>query len=154
MNFTFINNLAMPHIAEQLTNNVANFLDNQSSAINWKNTAAPGKWNNKQIIGHLIDSAQINLQRFVRCTYEEKFKLIYYQEEWVQAQSYAEADINDLLKLWELVNLQIARVLANYPTDRWQINCDSNQDEPIYNTVEFIANEYVAHMLNHLNQLT
>jgi hypothetical protein len=153
MKFTLINKSTMPHIAEQITNIITDFLDNRSASINWQNTAAPGKWSNKQIIGHLIDSAHINLQRFVRCTYEEKFKLIYYQEEWVQAQHYAEADINNLLKLWELVNLQIARVLANYPADRWQITCDNNRGEPVYNTVEFIANDYVAHMVHHLNQL-
>jgi hypothetical protein len=101
----------------------------------------------------LIDSAHINLQRFVRCTYEERFKLIYYQEEWVQAQHYASADIDELLQLWQLVNKQIVRVLANYPAGRWQITCDNNKGEPVYNTVEFIASDYIAHMLHHLNQL-
>ena len=153
MKFTLINKPAMPHVAEQLTHTITDFLDNRSAGINWQNAPAPGKWSNKQIIGHLVDSAHINLQRFVRCTYEEKFKLIYYQEEWVQAQHYAEADIYNLLKLWELVNLQIARVLTNYPADRWQITCDNNRGEPVYNTVEFIANDYITHMVNHLNQL-
>jgi hypothetical protein len=143
----------MPTIADQLNNAVNNFLNHRSGEINWQNTPATGKWSNKQIIGHLIDSAQINLQRFVRCTYEENFKLIYFQNEWVEAQRYAEADMAELLTLWRLLNMQIIRVLANYPADRWQITCDNNRGEPVYNTVDFIANDYVAHLQHHLNQL-
>nr|WP_294943135.1 DinB family protein [uncultured Mucilaginibacter sp.] len=143
----------MNDIARQLDDAVTDFLNNRAAEANWQNITTPGKWNNKQIIGHLIDSAHINLQRFVRCTYEERFKLIYYQEEWVQAQHYADFDPQELLLLWKLVNKQIVRVLANYPTDRWQITCDNNRGEPVYNTVEFIANDYIAHMLHHLNQL-
>ncbi|OOQ62269.1 hypothetical protein BC343_00895 [Mucilaginibacter pedocola] len=138
---------------QQLQAAISDFLENRVAAINWQNVAAPGKWNNKQIIGHLVDSAQINLQRFVRCTYEDGFKLIYFQEEWVEAQRYAEADINELLSLWKLINLQVVRVLVNYPVDRWQATCDNNRGEPVYNTVEFIAKDYVAHMQHHLNQL-
>lgn len=143
----------MPTISQQLDGVVTEFIDNRSPHINWQNTALPGKWSNKDIIGHLIDSAHINLQRFVRCTYEERFKLIYYQEKWVKAQHYAEANIEEVLKLWELVNRQIVRVLTNYPADRWQITCDNNRGEPVYNTVEFIANDYIAHMQHHLDQL-
>jgi hypothetical protein len=143
----------MPNVAGQLDAAINHFLDKDAPWVDWQNTVPMGKWNNKQIIGHLIDSAHINLQRFVRCTYEERFKLIYYQEEWVQAQHYADADLQELLLLWKLVNKQIVRVLANYPADRWQVACDNNRGEPIYNTVAFIAEDYITHMQHHLNQL-
>lgn len=143
----------MPNVAGQLDAAIKYFLDNDAAGVDWQNTVPTGKWNNTQIIGHLIDSAHINLQRFVRCTYQERFKLIYYQEEWVQAQHYADADPQELLLLWKLVNKQIVRVLANYPADRWQVTCDNNRGEPIYNTVAFIAEDYIAHMQHHLNQL-
>jgi hypothetical protein len=143
----------MEETAHNLNIAIDDFLRNTSSSVNWENKAAPGKWTNKEIIGHLIDSAHINPQRFVRCTYEEAFKLIYFQEEWVQAQHYRDADLTNLLKLWELVNLQIVRVLQNYPADRTQIKCDNGHDEPSFNTVEFLANDYIVHMQHHLNQL-
>ncbi len=79
--------------------------------IDWDNKAAPDKWSRKEIMGHLIDSAQINLQRFVRCTYQEGFKLVYDQVEWVEAQHYQDEDINEILGLWRLLNFQIIRVL-------------------------------------------
>jgi hypothetical protein len=143
----------MKETAQKLTTAIDEFLTRKAQFINWETHAAPGKWTNKQIIGHLIDSAHINLQRFVRCTYEEGFKLIYFQEEWVIAQHYQGADISELLKLWELVNLQIARVLANYPAERVQIKCDNGRYEPSFNTVTFLAEDYIEHMQHHLKQL-
>jgi len=144
----------MKETAQKLTAAIDGFLTQKATSVNWENQAAPGKWTNKQIIGHLIDSAHINLQRFVRCTYEEGFKLIYFQEEWVMAQHYQDADITDLLKLWELVNRQIIRVLVNYPADRAQIKCDNGRYKPSFNTVAFLAEDYIEHMQHHLNQLS
>lgn len=143
----------MKDTALNLSNAIDDFLTHRAADVNWENNAAYGKWTNKEIMGHLVDSAQINLHRFVRCTYEEGFKLIYLQEEWVQAQHYCNADISDLLKLWELVNRQIVRVLENYPPERTQIKCDNGRDEPSLNTVEFLAADYIVHMQHHLNQL-
>src|ERR1700744_1106639 len=143
----------MNEIAAHLTNTVNNFLEHSPKPEDWAYKPASGKWSAKEIIGHLTDSAQINLQRFVRCTYEERFKLIYFQEEWVAAQRYQDADLDELLDLWRLLNKQIVRVLNNYPADRWQVTCDSNRGEPVYYTVEFLANDYIRHMQHHLNQI-
>ncbi|WP_170113606.1 DinB family protein [Mucilaginibacter yixingensis] len=115
--------------------------------LDWDLKPAPGKWSAKEVIGHLIDSAQINLHRFVRCTYEDSFSLIYLQDEWVATQHYQTADIEDLLQLWRLLNLQIQRVLDNYPTDRWLATCNNH-------TVEFISHDYLAHMVHHLKSIT
>jgi hypothetical protein len=101
----------------------------------------------------LCDSAQINLQRFVRCTYEEKFKLTYEQDEWVAAQHYQEMNVADLLQLWRLLNLQISRVLDNYPADRWQVQCDTSKKEIGLHPVEWLAQDYIDHLNHHLNQI-
>jgi hypothetical protein len=143
----------MIDIALKINNEVDTFLNTTSPNINWDNIPENGKWNNKEIIGHLIDSANVNLQRFVRCTYEDGFKLIYYQNEWVTAQHYKDVDATDLLQLWKLVNRQIARVLTNYPNDRISATCDTNRNGVTFNTVEFLANDYLPHMQHHLNQL-
>jgi hypothetical protein len=101
----------------------------------------------------LIDSAQINLQRFVRCTYEEGFKLTYEQVKWVEAAQYQKADINQLIYLWVLLNFQIVRVLENYPPDRLSARCDNSKHEPNLQTVEWLAADYVEHMLHHLKDI-
>jgi hypothetical protein len=130
------------------------FLKTGLDAIDWETKPSPEKWSKKEILGHLADSAQINLERFVRCTYEEKFKLIYWQNEWVAAKQYQQTDIKEILDLWLLINRQIIRVLTNYPPDRLQAKCDNSRDSVQLNTVEFIAADYVRHMQHHLGQVT
>src|SRR5471030_1981454 len=100
----------MKDTIRQLNEVIDGLIFSDTIPINWTYKSAPDKWSKKEIIGHLIDSAQINLQRFVRCTYEENFKLTYDQVEWVQAQQYNQANVSDLFGLWELLNMQIIRV--------------------------------------------
>ena len=108
----------MKETADQLNNVIHSFFESGPPTVDWTYKASAGKWSKKEIIGHLIDSAQVNLQRFVRCTYQENFKLVYAQVEWVQAQRYQEAEIGELLTLWQLLNIQIVRVLSAYPAER------------------------------------
>lgn len=136
----------MNEVTNKLTNTINQFIEHQSQDINWAHKPIPGKWSAKEVLGHLIDSAHINLQRFVRCNYESSFTLTYDQDEWVAAQHYDNADITELLTLWKLVNGRIITILNNYPTDRWQAVCNGH-------TVEFLANDYIDHMHHHLNQI-
>jgi hypothetical protein len=144
----------MEEVALELSEVINAFVNSTLESIDWSYKPSPEKWSAKETLGHLIDSAQINLQRFVRCTYEEKFKLIYYQDEWVSAQRYQETAINDLVGLWRLLNQQIVRVLANYPEDRLQAQCDTGKAAPSLHTVQWLASDYIVHMNHHLNQIS
>jgi hypothetical protein len=143
----------MNDVISQLTHTVTGFLLLRSQPIDWDTKSAPGKWSAKEIMGHLIDSAQINLQRFIRCTYEENFKLAYEQDAWVAVQHYQDADINELFDLWALLNKQIIRVLKNYPADRFGARCDNSKQEPNLQTVTWLVGDYVAHLQHHLKQI-
>jgi hypothetical protein len=143
-----------------MTDAISNLIEIIESVVNrnreqidWGFKPSPDKWSKKEIIGHLIDSAQINLQRFVRCTYEDNFKLVYAQEEWVAAQRYQEADIAELLALWRLLNRQIVRVLKSYPPDRVGAQCDNSKTGVNLHTVEWLAQDYVDHMNHHLGRI-
>ena len=138
---------------QQLNNAIDSFLKTDLQSINWDYKPAAEKWSKKEVIGHLIDSAQINLQRFVRCTYEENFKLVYEQVEWVNAQHYQSVEINELLSLWRSLNLQIIRVLKNYPQSRLQAQCDNGKITESFHTVEWLAKDYVVHLKHHLGQV-
>jgi hypothetical protein len=141
-------------MTEKLTNTINQFIKfANNQPIDWERKTSPKKWSNKEIIGHLTDSAQINLQRFVRCTYEENFKLIYEQDEWVKAQRYQDMEVADLLQLWRLLNLQIARVLDSYPVDRLHTKCDNNKKEVSLHTVEWLAQDYFEHLQHHLKHI-
>src|SRR5262245_46381642 len=61
---------------------------------------APGKWSPREVIGHLIDSASNNHQRFVRAQLQEDLVFAgYEQESWVRLQHYAEAPWDELVVL-------------------------------------------------------
>ncbi len=137
----------------QLNEAIDSLIFADTRSMNWTYKTAPDRWSKKEIIGHLIDSAQINLQRFVRCTYEENFKLTYEQVEWVKAGRYQEVDIHDLFGLWEQLNGQIVRVLEKYPADRLQVKCDNSKTTVSLHTVEWLAQDYVEHLNHHLKQI-
>lgn len=136
----------MNNTAAELSKTVDEFISRHSSQITWTQRPAAEKWSAIEILGHLTDSAQVNLHRFVRCTYESDFTLTYAQNEWVAAQQYKDANVTDLLMLWQLINSQIITVLKNYPPHRWQARCNDH-------TVEFLAADYVDHMRHHLDQI-
>jgi len=143
----------MEKIARDLELSYTNFLKSDLLTKNWNYKAGPNKWSNKEIIGHLIDSAQINLQRFVRSTYSENFKVTYDQMEWVDAQRYNFAEIQELLDLWRLLNRQIVRVLEHYPPDRLHVQCDTGKTAVSFQTIEFLARDYVNHLNHHLKSI-
>lgn len=138
---------------KRLRQAIDDFFNQNLDAINWDKKPAIDKWSKKQIIGHLIDSAQVNLQRFVRCTYEANFKLIYQQEQWVKVQRYQETDVEDLLILWKLLNKQIIRLLEQYPEGRIDVQCDTGRNESSLHTVSWLALDYVEHLNHHLKQI-
>jgi hypothetical protein len=143
----------MKEIVKSLEKAVTDFLKTDLLNRDWSYKAGPGKWSKKEIIGHLIDSAQINLQRFIRSTYSENFSLTYDQAEWVDAQHYISADINELLELWRLLNRQIMRVLENYPPDRLKVQCDTGKTAVCFHTIEHLAQDYVNHLNHHLKAI-
>ncbi len=132
---------------------ITNFLQSRSADEDWDSKPSPDKWSKKEVIGHLIDSAQINLQRFVRCTYEENFKLVYEQNTYVAVQHYQDVNIKELLDLWILLNRQIIRVWENYPADRLTARCDNSKLKPNLQTVGWLANDYVEHLMHHLKSI-
>src|SRR4051812_25420322 len=81
-------------------------------AISEEESARPlaqGKWSPKEVLGHLIDSASNNHQRFVRCIIEDGVSLPnYLQDDWVRSQAYREEPWPELVALWGSYNLHLA----------------------------------------------
>src|ERR1700710_2476280 len=76
----------------------------------------PGKWSPVEVIGHLIDSASNNHQRFVRAAEQNDLVFVgYAQDDWVERQRYQDAPWQELVLLWQLYNRQLARVMAATP---------------------------------------
>ena len=108
----------------------------------------PGKWSKKELIGHLIDSAQNNIRRFIVAQYESNPVIIYQQDEWVRINNYQLYPLEDLIQLWYLLNKQICAILNNTSKGNLQRSC---QTESLH-TIEWLAKDYIKHMKHHLHQ--
>lgn len=115
---------------------------------------APGKWSKKEIIGHLVDSAQNNIQRFVRAQYEGPgVHIVYRQDDWVRLQDYQVYPTADLLQLWVLLNRHLGRIWARMDSETLALTCTMNGSggEPETWTLEALAVDYLRHLKHHLN---
>ena len=110
------------------------------------------KWSRKEIIGHLIDSAANNHQRFVRVQLQNNLSLPgYEQKNWVDCQGYREESWRSLLELWRSYNLHLIRVTGRIPADKLQNICRIETNDPV--TLEFLVTDYVIHLKCHLEQI-
>ena len=75
-----------------------------------------GGWTRKQIVGHLLDSATNNRQRFVRAASEGFFNgRNYEQDAWVAAHGYADQTWETLLGWWEAEHEILMAVVDRIP---------------------------------------
>jgi hypothetical protein len=112
----------------------------------------PGGWSRKQLIGHLIDSASNNHQRFVRAAIEGSLEFpAYDQEGCVRVEAPQEMPWAGLVALWASYNRYLAHVVAHLPEDKLLSECRIGAGDPV--TLEFLARDYLRHLLHHLDQV-
>jgi hypothetical protein len=111
------------------------------------------KWSKKEILGHLIDSAQNNIQRFVRGQHEHNSRIVYAQNEWVRIQQYQTYSSDDLVKLWVSLNKHICIILAGMSSDNYNNTVDTGKETVELHTLQFLAKDYVSHLLHHVKQI-
>ncbi|MBN9381686.1 MAG: DinB family protein [Chitinophagaceae bacterium] len=111
----------------------------------------PEKWSKKEILGHLIDSAQNNIRRFVVAQYEDIPRIGYDQDKWVALADYQHYPTDDLIKLWKLLNLHICRVLTGISPEMALRKCAMGNMQQY--TIEWLAADYCNHLLHHLHQI-
>lgn len=107
------------------------------------------QWNRKELLGHLLDSALNNYQRFIRLQDGDLQDFPgYRQEHWVRAGAYRQGEWSRLVNLWYLFNQQLAQVVRNIPAGaerhRW---VDKDVD------LAFLVQDYLDHMLHHLRNM-
>lgn len=124
---------------------------------------APGAWSRKEILGHLLDSASTNHQRFVRAQFTaDLITLVYEPDAWVEAQRYQDAAWEELVEFWRHYNLQLARLMEVLPEEHrtrprhphmlakagW---CPVPEDQAA--TLEHLMRDYVGHLKHHLKAI-
>jgi hypothetical protein len=110
----------------------------------------PSKWSKKEIIGHLIDSAANNHQRFIRIQTEDLPSIRYDQDKWVAAGHYQSMNAVDLIKFWEAYNRHLLELIRRIPAAALQRKCMVGT---VTYTLAFVINDYVDHLEHHLKQI-
>jgi hypothetical protein len=109
-------------------------------------------WSKQEILGHLIDSALNNHQRFVRGAMDaaENFPP-YDQNRWVEIQGYNERDWGNLIEFWVQCNDHLCQVLDRLPEKALNNHCIIGKDNPV--TLGFVIEDYLRHLKLHLGQI-
>jgi len=111
-----------------------------------------GGWTRKEIVGHLLDSAANNRQRFVRAATEGKYEgPKYAQDAWVVAHGYANQSWETLLGWWEAEHEILIAVVDGIPEERLEAKCVVGDAEAV--SLRFLIEDYIRHQKLHLNQL-
>jgi hypothetical protein len=111
-----------------------------------------GGWTRKQIVGHLLDSAANNRQRFVRAASEGAYRgPKYAQDAWVAAHGYAEQPWPILLNWWKAEHEILMAIVDRIPGERLAAECMVGDDRPV--TLQFLIEDYARHQRWHLRQL-
>jgi hypothetical protein len=146
--------MEMRELSGQMTHLVADVsgVFREMGVSDWTRTRGASGWTRLEILGHLIDSAMNNHQRFVRAMAEGDLTWPGYdQVAMVRVQQFGRATPPLLIGLWESLNLFLARLIALIPSDRLTAFCVIGGDAPV--TLEFLVTDYVAHMQHHLRQI-
>jgi hypothetical protein len=111
-----------------------------------------GGWSRKQVLGHLIDSASNNHQRFVRAVLQSSLDFPgYEQDENIRLQAPQQADWLLLISLWAAYNRYLAHIIARLPASKLETPCRIGSGAPV--TLKFLATDYLTHLLHHLTQI-
>lgn len=146
--------MTFPEIAADLSETVLNCEPLLRQVRNADATfhPAPNKWSKKEILGHLIDSAANNHQRFVRAASQGTLDFPgYEQEKMVAVQNPNLASWEMLVELWSAYNRFLAYVIGQLPPSCAEVPCVIAGRPAV--TLLWLAGDYVEHMKHHLNQI-
>lgn len=125
--------------------------------------SAGGEWAPIEILGHLIDSAANNHQRFVRAQFTDDLEFQgYEQDQWVSSQHYLEESWLDVVQLWSSYNLHLLHTASVIPEEvltrpRIRHTLDQIAFNPVERTeaatLEYLIRDYLDHLRHHLSQI-
>jgi len=139
-------------LADDLSAAVAAFYDRYRDLDDESASRRPqqGGWSPKEIIGHLIDSASNNHQRFIRLQILEQLVFPGYgkdNERWVAIEHFNELSFADILSLWRYYNILIENIIRNADPAKLQNYWDGDEGKK---TLLELMRGYVDHLKDHL----
>ena len=144
----------MEHVGAELARIVdaAEILLRQVSEGQSGQPALPGGWSRKQLLGHLIDSASNNHQRFVRAALADALEFPAYDTPGcVRVQAVESAAWPMLVDLWVSYNRYLVHVIGHLPAAKLNVVCRIGSNAPV--SLGYLAEDYVRHLVHHLHQI-
>ena len=128
-------------------------LFSQNAIADFDAKSSDTSWSKKEILGHLVDSALNNLQRFTEIHYSATpYQLRPYNPDvLVATNQYQHKKRVELVQLWAQLNKQIALVIENLPESSLVFQIRLPNEE--ISDLEFLVRDYVEHLEHHLNQI-
>ncbi len=123
----------------------------------------PEKWSKQELLGHLIDSAYNNHQRFLRA--EQQGNLIfqgYDQDQWVIKNDYQARTPEEVISLWKSTNIHLAYLIRNLPKELLEQQTNEHNFHQIgmspvqandRSSLGHLIRDYIYHIEYHLNQI-
>jgi len=112
----------------------------------------PGGWSSKDTLGHLIDSALNNHQRFVRASLDGNYEgPTYQQQAWLDMHGYSGMPWSELLAHWQRQNDLLCAVVDRIPESKYGALCKVGADAPV--NLRFLVEDYLAHLHHHADQI-
>jgi uncharacterized damage-inducible protein DinB len=119
----------------------------------WELKPAPEKWSKKEILGHLVDSARNNLQRFTEVVNVEPPYQVepYNQDQLVLANKYQQEPIELIKGLWVSLNKHIGYIMEQQNQE--------NLAKPLIlpdgtdSDLKWLMEDYIDHLEHHLRQI-
>jgi len=124
----------------------------------------PGRWSAAQLLGHLVDSAQVNTLRLLRALEQEDLVFPGYdQDRWVERLDPAGLPWGRLVEGWRADNLRLLRLAGRVevgerirPRTRHNLDSIGWQPHPAHlsASLEDLLRDYLGHLFHHLRVLS
>lgn len=109
---------------------------------------SPDTWTLAEIVGHLIDSASNNHQRFTRLRFGDLDNFPGYgAESWVAQQKYDNLDFEILSQLWSCYNMLLLHLADTTPSD---VKHNTWRTPNGQQTLEILIEDYYNHLRLHI----
>ena len=133
------------------------------SAEDFAHKDHPNQWSKKEVLGHLIDSAYNNHQRFLRATTQTDFIFQGYdQDQWVKQNNYQNRTQEEVIDTWVTVNQHLAVLLEGLPNallhrETTQHNfhqiCMHRPNPGETSSLAYLIWDYLVHLEHHVAQI-
>ena len=150
----FESRLMPQQIADQLTQTVSTWrlrLQELSHDL-VRDKPSADRWSIAEVVGHLVDSACNNHQRFIRAQFLPALTFPRYeQNEWVAAAAWQTMDWQTIVNLWASYNLMLAHVMRQIPDEQLSTRCTITPYEAC--DLRFLVTDYLDHLRHHLQKI-